>query len=155
MTATPQRLRLMLIEGALRFAAHGKQSWQEDRDDLACQSLARCRAVLAELLGTIRGDMSDVAARVRDLYAFLLRKMLEVIPARDIDGLDQIIYLLQIERETWNQVCHQMPEAPVGHGFGKSAEVTAATGTCSPAAQLTNHDPASSGIDAGGFCLDA
>jgi flagellar protein FliS len=155
MTATPQRLRLMLIEGALRFASLAQEHWQAGRDQAAIQSLAKCRAILAELLGTIQGDQSNVAARVRDLYVFLLQTTLEIGPSRDVDGLANLIGLLQMERETWKQVCFQMPEAPTGHRFGKLPEVTAANSAPIPSASTPRVDPVAAPHESGGFCLDA
>ena len=155
MTATPQRLRLMLIEGALRFASLAQENWHAGHDDAANQSLAKCRAILAESLGAIRADTSQVATQVRDLYVFLLKSTLEVGQSRDLDRLASIIGLLQIERETWRQVCFHTPEAPTGHSFGRLPEVTAANSAPIPSALTPDVDPLAMQNEPGGFCLDA
>lgn len=155
MTATPQRLRLMLIEGALRFVSQAQEHWHAGRDEAARGSLAKCRAILAESLGTIRTDVSPVAIEVQDLYVFLLKTTLEVGQSRDLDGLASIIRLLQIERETWRQVCFQMPESPTGHSFGKRPEVTAANSAPIPSTLAPHVGPLAAQNEPGGFCLDA
>src|SRR3972149_4586473 len=101
-----------------------RQHWHEGDDPSAVEALSRGRAILAELLSTVRNDGTDLAANVRNLYGFLLRSLIDVRQTRDLDELSDIIQVLQIERETWTQICRQMPESPGGHRFGRRAEVT-------------------------------
>ena len=49
MTATPQKLRLMLVDGAIRYASQTLEHWKENRDEEGAETLARCRAIIAEL----------------------------------------------------------------------------------------------------------
>jgi flagellin-specific chaperone FliS len=53
LTASPARLRLMLIEAGLRFAQKTIDDWSAGHDEAACDSLRRCRAFVAELLAGI------------------------------------------------------------------------------------------------------
>ena len=112
-TATPQKLRLMLIEGALRFASTAKEAWSDPMPYSVLENLRRCHRVLAELYAVVRKDDSEVAKQTADLYLFLYREVLHVLTENDRDRLDDVIDVLEIERGTWQAVCDQMPEAPI------------------------------------------
>ena len=123
-TATPQRLRLMLIEGALRFARQAEAAWSEPLEAAPMESLRRCRAILAELYGTVRKDALDIASQVADLYFFLYRQVVVAQADEDRQALADVIRVLEEERTTWQLVCEQLPEAPVASGGGPE-EITA------------------------------
>jgi flagellar protein FliS len=111
-TATPQKLRLMLIEGGIRFARLGQIALQENRLDEAFERIVRCREIVAELLAGIRVDQSDLTRQVAAIYAFLFRQLVEVNATLDPQILENVIRVLEEERITWAAVCEQMPEAP-------------------------------------------
>ena len=56
LTATPQKLRLMLIEGAIRFAKRTLLHWENRDNEQALESIIRCRNIVSELLSSIRVD---------------------------------------------------------------------------------------------------
>ena len=111
-TATPQKLRLMLIDGGIRFARLGQIAWQESRDDDAFEHVARCRAIVSELIAGIRVDQSELNRQVAAIYGFLFRQLTEAQALRDADRLEQVIRVLEEDRQTWAAVCEQMAEAP-------------------------------------------
>jgi flagellar protein FliS len=113
MTATPQKLRLLLIDGALRFAHQTLNLWSENRNDDAIETLIRCRLILGELLSGIRVEESQLTRRVAGVYLFLLRCLAEAQLKHDVKRLQEMIKVLEFERETWRLVCEKMPEAPV------------------------------------------
>lgn len=112
LTATPHKLRLLLIEGALRFARQSLKCWDDHRDAEALQALVRCRAIVSELLTSIRTEESPVARKVAAVYVFLFRELAEAQLQRDPSRLPGAIEVLETERETWRQVCDRMPQAP-------------------------------------------
>ena len=111
-TATPQKLRLMLIDGGIRFARLGQVALQENRPDDAFEHITRCRSIVSELLAGIRIDQSELTRQVAAIYAFLFRLLTEANADRDPSRLEQVIRVLEEDRETWAVVCEQMPEAP-------------------------------------------
>ena len=79
LTATPQRLRLMLIEAALRFGRQAIECWEEqDCRAQRCVALGRCNDILTELHGTIRSDNLAVIEHVKAIYQFLLVQLAKV-----------------------------------------------------------------------------
>lgn len=150
-TATPQKLRLMLIDGGIRFARLGQIAWQEARPDEAFEHVARCRAIVSELLAGVRIDESDLTRQVAALYGFLFRLLTEAQAERDPGRLTQVIRVLEEERETWAAVCEQMPEAPAE--MERPEEILAPRSAGIPAASFLAGEPLPA--ETAGFSIDA
>ena len=139
-TATPQKLQLLLIEGALRLANRARQFRQQDRHDLAIQALVNAQALVGQILAEIDHEVGgDLAKRVSSIYEFIFRSLVNAGHRRDAKSLDDAIRILEIERETWRQVCDKLavnsPRAAfhdVRHGvpppFGSDPQVLSEPG---------------------------
>ena len=112
LTATPQRLRLMLIEAALRDADLTAERWANGQDEPALEALIRCRDVVSELIAGIRPDASPLAQKVLGLYLFLFQALTEAQLSHDRQKLATVRRVLLGERETWQQVCRELADSP-------------------------------------------
>ena len=116
LTATPQKLRLMLIDGAIRYGRlAAERHATRNEDSQWCTALARCNDILTELYGSIREESSTVAYQVQGIYRFLLVELANISAMADLDSLQGVLQVLESERETWRQLCEQMPAAPDRH----------------------------------------
>ena len=113
MTATPQKLRLLLIEGAIRYAHQTLEYWELGQQERAIESLNHCRAILLELLSGVRIEHSELTQKVAAVYLFLLQCLTEAQIKRDQQRVRETINVLEVERETWRLVCEKMPNTPV------------------------------------------
>ena len=111
-TATPQKLRLIVIEAALRFAQRTAELWTEDQDAEALETLIRCRTAVSELIAGVRAADSPLAQRVLEIYLFVFRTLSLAQQERSIERLNEVIAILEEDRLTWQQLCEQLPEAP-------------------------------------------
>src|SRR5712672_2261685 len=87
-TATPQRLRLMLIEGALRRARAAHDAWTAGRSEEGKIAVGHCRDIIAELIAGVSPDQSPVAGPVLGIYMFLLTTLVEAQFAQDTQRLN-------------------------------------------------------------------
>lgn len=150
LTATPQRLRLMLIEGALQFAHLTLQQWEAGNNEEAYESLLRCRGIVSELMSAVRPDGSDVAKRVLAVYLFIFQALTEAQVRRDARKLGDAIQILEIERDTWRELCEKMPEAPQPEpGASHEPKEITASGV------IPMVSPSPSSPSTGSFSLDA
>jgi len=102
MTASAEELRLMLLEGAIKFARQGRAGLEASDLERAVEGVSQCRSIVAELLSSIRPEHDPALAdRVRSVYTFMYRELMEVGVTRDVPRLDRVIELLEYERETW------------------------------------------------------
>lgn len=106
MTASREKLHLMLVEGALRLAEQALDQRRAGREDAAFTAILRAREILNELLGGIKHEEADeLTRRVAAIYVFIFRKLVEAGYPRQERPLEEAIRVLQIERETWREVC--------------------------------------------------
>ncbi|WP_425615717.1 flagellar export chaperone FliS [Anatilimnocola sp. NA78] len=114
-TATPQKLRLMLLEAAVRKAQATCDHWENGRQEDGLQALLRCQAIVQELFDGIRDDGSPLVQQVVDIYRFVVKELVEAELNLDAARVSGVIGVLQEERQTWQELCQAMPEAPVAN----------------------------------------
>jgi flagellar protein FliS len=124
-TATPQRLRLMLIDGAIRLARQTADSWREGRAGDALESLIRCRSFITELISGIREGSSPLADKVLGIYLFLFQELTYAQQDQDVTRLEGVICVLEEERTTWQEVCMTLTDRPEEVIPRNSHEITA------------------------------
>jgi flagellar protein FliS len=112
LTATPQRLRLMLIEGTIRKLTAAKTAYDEGDWQKAAADLSHCRDIITELIAGIDPEQNPVAKQILSVYMFLYSTLVEAQFGRDGSRLDDILRVLEEERQTWRTVCETMPDRP-------------------------------------------
>ena len=122
LTATPQRLRKMLIDGAWRFCFQAADLLDQQRGDEAIAMIDRANAVFTELLSGIKPSF-DVSKPVSELYVFLMRELLLARRERSATRLRGILEVLEVERETWRQLCEAVPHRIASSSSGQSREI--------------------------------
>jgi flagellar secretion chaperone FliS len=108
-TATPQRLRLMLIEAALRRARQAEAALAAANQDEASAALVRCREIVGELIAGIQPERLPVARAVLGLHVYLLSTLTEIGQSGDAQQLAAAIRVLEEERQTWQDLCLLLP----------------------------------------------
>ncbi len=111
-TATPQRLRLMLIEGAIRRAHSAQQALAAGEAIEAGLHLGRCRDIVAELIAGVTPDQTPLARQIVSIYMFLYSTLVEITTADDFARIGDVGRVLEEERQTWREVCEKMPDRP-------------------------------------------
>jgi len=112
LTATPQRLRLMLIEGAIRKVTSAKAAHDTGDLEKAWADLGQCRDIVTELISGTDPDQTEVATQILGVYMFIYSSLVEAQFGRDSNRLSDILRILEEERQTWREVCEKMPDRP-------------------------------------------
>lgn len=111
LTASPEELRLMLLEGAVKFARQGRGALEQKKFEAAFNGLSQAREIVFELMTTIREDVDpELAANAKALYAFIYRTLVEGGHEKDLTKIDKAIELLEYERETWVLLMQRLAE---------------------------------------------
>lgn len=102
LTASPHRLHLLVVDGALRFAKQGLAAFERDDWETVDLALARSRDCVSELIGGLsdRGP-TDVIATQKSLFAFVFRSLALADPQRNAQHIHDAIRILELHRETW------------------------------------------------------
>lgn len=111
-TASPAKLRLMLIEKAIQVAGMLSARWGETPGQRgANEDSILLLDLLSELLSGVTSRESEVCVKVADLYVFLCKELVKAEEAGDARRIDQLRDVLLIEAETWREVCAQEQHA--------------------------------------------
>lgn len=111
MTASPEELRLMLLDGAIKFARQGRDGLDHRDYEASYNGISQCRDIVMELITTIRPEVDpDLCQRVRALYTFMYTELVEASMEKDVARVDKVIELLEYERETWALLMEKLAE---------------------------------------------
>jgi len=109
LTASPEELRLMLIEGAIKFLRQGRDGLASGNFEASHHGFSKCRAILLELVSSMRTEIDpDLCSRLRGLYMFMYRELLEASIQKDVPRTDKVIELLEYDRESWVMLMDQL-----------------------------------------------
>ena len=108
LTASPQRLHLMLIEGAIRVGRQAEESLRKGERAAAATPLLRMIDIVGELLAAVRANKSDLNKKIADQYWFLLRRVSEAKINSNAEALAEALRLLDYERQTWQLLCEKL-----------------------------------------------
>jgi flagellar secretion chaperone FliS len=108
LSAAPQKLQLLLIEGAIRHTQRAKMLWHEN-SEAAGEAIVRAQEIVAQLLAGLSPDRSQqLVGRLAAVYTFVFRTLTAAHLQQTEQSLDDALRVLEIERETWRQVCQQL-----------------------------------------------
>jgi len=111
MTASPEELRLLLIDGAIKFARQAREGLEKKDFEQSFNGFSQCRAIVLELLNTIRPEPDPaLAAHVQSLYAFMYGELVNASMEKSAARVDSVLELLSYERETWVMLMNQLAE---------------------------------------------
>jgi flagellar protein FliS len=108
-TAAPQKLQLMLIEGALRFGHQALAFGRENRHEEAGEAILRCQQIVAQVLGGLRQENPpELVRQVAGVYLFILNCLIAAHLNHDEQKLSEALAVLAEEQVTWRQVCQKL-----------------------------------------------
>lgn len=107
-SASPAKLRLMLIERSVEVARHLADLWRAVPGKRGTNEHSlKLLELLSELLSGVTDDKVEVCRAVADLYVFLCQHLLAAEENGDVTMIDEIRLVLETEAETWRMVCAQ------------------------------------------------
>lgn len=115
LTASQEELRLMLFDGAIRFAQLGREGLAGKDYEKSFEGITRCQAILMELINSLRPEHDpDLCGKLAALYTFMYTRLLEASRQRDPKMVDEVLDLLRFERETWVMLMEQLAREAKG-----------------------------------------
>jgi len=102
LSASPHRLHLMVIDGAIRFARQGLIALEDRRWEAMGDALNRSRDCVTELIGGLNhGEDPNLAVDLKSLFVFTYRRLIAGELERQAHYIDDAIRILSLHRETW------------------------------------------------------
>ena len=102
LTASPHRLHLMVVDGAVRFARLGEAALAEHRWEAMGTALARSRSCVSELIGGLDPQQApELAERWKSLFVFVYHNLTMAELERNSQRIADAVRILELHRETW------------------------------------------------------
>lgn len=111
MTAGPAELRLMLFDGAIKFAEQGKAGLEQADYEAAYTGLARSQNIVMELINSLRPKHDpELCDRLAALYTYVYNRLVAAVSERKAELVEEAIGLLRFERETWCMLIERLAQ---------------------------------------------
>jgi len=109
LTAPPERLVVMLYDGACRFLQQAAVTMRSGDVPTAHERLRRAEAIIDHLLATLDMSQGEVAQRLEAIYLFCQRHLADGRIRQDPTHLEKVRELLGELREAWAQISGAQP----------------------------------------------
>jgi flagellar protein FliS len=118
LTAGPEQLRLLLLEGAVRFARQGVEGIRSKNHEAIFTGFSKSRDIVVELMTSIRPDTEPtLRSRVQGLYMFIFKLLADASMEKDDAKGEKAAELLEYEVETWKLAMAKAAEERAGTGI--------------------------------------
>lgn len=102
MTATREELRLMLFDGAIKFARQGQAALAAGKHEDLYNNLLRSQKIVMELSTSLNHQVDpELCAKLSALYTYIYRLLVDAHVERSETKLAEAIELITFERDTW------------------------------------------------------
>ncbi|MCA9410382.1 MAG: flagellar export chaperone FliS [Candidatus Omnitrophica bacterium] len=106
--ARPERLVLMLFDGAVKKLGLAETAHREDRLEEFHSHVVRVQKIISELLGALDASKGgDLAENLERLYDYMLRQLSLALVRRNLEQVEEVKRLLTELREGWQGVVDQ------------------------------------------------
>ncbi len=124
MTASPEQLQLMLLDGAIRFTLRGREALEKGDTEAAFNGFERAQRIVLELNNGLRREVNpELVDRMAALYDFIFRRMIDANVHRETQAADDALRILRHQRETWALLIEKLArEAPQARPTDRSAK---------------------------------
>lgn len=104
LTAEPEKLVLLMYQGAIKFIRQARLAISEMRVEDAHNTILRAYAIVAELMATLDKERGgDIAANLERSYDFILNHLKQADVTKDDRILSEVENLLVPLADTWEQ----------------------------------------------------
>ena len=104
-TASREKILLMLYEGAIRFTKQARVAMNEKKIAEKGKAISKATAILSELMATLDFKVGgQLAQDLENLYIFMIDKLIEANVHNKVECLDDVERLLNTLYSAWKDV---------------------------------------------------
>lgn len=100
-TATPEKLLLMLYDGAIRFLRQARLAMEKQDLESTNKWLGKLQDIFVELNTSLDLDQGEIALNLRKLYEFYQNEVIMANVEKNVTRLRSVEQFLLLFRETW------------------------------------------------------
>jgi len=104
LSAKPEKLILMLYDGAIRFIQQGIKAMKENKIEPAHNNLLRAQNIMVELMASLNFERGgELAVNLFRIYEFMHYTLVQANVKKDAEQLNRICDQLKRLRDSWAQ----------------------------------------------------
>lgn len=113
LTASPEELRLMLYDGAIRFCRQSRDAMEAQDFEQSYNGLMRAQKIVLELSTSLNHSIApELCDKLSALYTYIYRRLVDANLKRELEPIDEAIKLLDYERQTWQMLMQKLSTSP-------------------------------------------
>ncbi|MDJ0624441.1 MAG: flagellar export chaperone FliS [Desulfocapsaceae bacterium] len=102
LNATPERILIMLYDGAIRFCRQAMQAMDDGNREQVSVKIGKTMAIICEFSNTLNHEVGgDIAKDLDALYDYMTRELTKANLKNERKALETVEDLLSGLRETW------------------------------------------------------
>lgn len=110
-TVAPEKLLLMLFDGALKNINNAKKAIEKKDINMAHQEIIKTEDIIIELMSTLKMDF-EISHSLFVLYEYLLHQLTQANCKKDIALLNEVEAFITEIRETWAEAAKAIKATP-------------------------------------------
>ena len=115
LTASPEQLRLMLFDGAIKFCRQARHCLGQTDYEGMYNALVRAQRIMLELSTSLdHAADPQLCQRLAALYDYIYRRLVDANIERDAAAIDEALELIEYERETWVMLMKNLADQSEG-----------------------------------------
>ncbi len=104
LTASPERLVVMLYDGAIRSLRQSADAMRKGERERARNRMRSGEAIIDELNGALDMNQGQIPSQLRSIYLFCKRQLIQANVETDAPTIDVVVRLLSELREAWAEI---------------------------------------------------
>ena len=109
-TASGLKLVVMLYTGAIRFLNIAKEGIFTKKLDIANNNIIKAQDIITELMTSLNFEAGEIAHNLYSLYVYMNRRLLEANIEKNPEIISEVIKLLTILKEAWEELLKSQKE---------------------------------------------
>lgn len=106
-TASPDRLLIMLYEGAIRFCTQAKMAMENDDVQKAHENLTRAQDIVLEFMATLDLKAGELTGNIMRIYEYINYCLIQANVTKDPQFVEEALAFLRDFRDTWEEAAER------------------------------------------------
>ena len=116
LTASREKLLLMLCDGIVRFTKNASLACQEGKIEETGNNLVKAQAILSQLKSDLNLDTGDIAGNLELLYDYMYRRLIEANVKKDREIIEEVFRMAVELRDIWRGAVRSFQQVDSMHG---------------------------------------
>lgn len=110
-TATPERLIVMLYDGAVKYLNFALQTLNQDDREGVHRNLLKAQAIILELMAVLDMDLGgELAVNLHNLYDYMYRQLVQANLEQQPQKIEEVLKLLAPLRSAWDEAADMVTQ---------------------------------------------